>query len=66
MSFGDVEGFEESCGVVCHVLDGVIARGLAGLACVAVVEEDELMVGGEEGGELGAPVEEAEAKAHNH
>jgi hypothetical protein len=45
MVFGDVEGFEESCGVVCHVLDGVVAQELAGLACVAVVEEDELMVG---------------------
>ena len=61
MGFGDAQGGEESCCVVCHVLDGVLARGWAGLACVAVVEEDELMVGGEEGGELGAPFEVAEA-----
>lgn len=61
MGFGNVEGCEESFGVVCHVLDGVVALGLTGFACVAVVEEDELMVWGEEGEELGAPVEEAEA-----
>jgi hypothetical protein len=66
MGFGDVEGFEESCSVVCHVLDGVVARGLAGLPCVAVVEEDELVVGSEEGREFGAPIEEAEAETHDH